>query len=231
MAGSGSLSPMRIRACRTGSTRPGSATVSARSGGSGRRATTHRARCPSRARNRSRSPAGLDYLGDTEDRAGELAARQAHLCWRSHMTPASGSTNSRLRSGLEHDARLTPAGRCSPTDSLQRLVDGANAIDTAFAEDPTIAAERIVEPIFVIGAPERARRRCTGFSPPTPPPGPRRMGIPLPDRPRHPDVIGAAADELGWPQAQQAGIRAIHTYDARMERVPVGNSRSARRSS
>ena len=70
------------------------------------------------------------------------------------MTPAPGSDELTLiRSGLEHDARLTPAGRSFTDRFLQRLVDGATAIDTAFAEDPTIAAERIVEPIFVIGAP------------------------------------------------------------------------------
>lgn len=70
------------------------------------------------------------------------------------MTPAPGSDELTLiRSGLEHDARLTPAGRSFTDRFLQRLVDGANAIDTAFATDPTLAAERIMEPIFVIGAP------------------------------------------------------------------------------
>lgn len=86
------------------------------------------------------------------------------------MTPAPGSDELTLiRSGLEHDARLTPAGRSFTDRFLQRLVDGANAIDTAFAEDPTIAAERIVEPIFVIrsmgrpGQAEPTERRRTAL--------------------------------------------------------------------
>ena len=134
------------------------------------------------------------------------------------MTPAPGSDELTLiRSGLEHDARLTPAGRSFTDRFLQRLVDGANAIDTAFTVDPTLAAERIVEPIFVIGAPRTgttALHRLLAADP--------RHRVPegweflFPTAHDTPDVIGAAADELGWPQAQQAGIRAIHTYDARM---------------
>ena len=134
------------------------------------------------------------------------------------MTPAPGSDELTLiRSGLEHDARLTPAGRSFTDRFLQRLVDGANAIDTAFTVDPTLAAERIVEPIFVIGAPRTgttALHRLLAADP--------RHRVPegweflFPTAHDTPDVIAAAADELGWPQAQQAGIRAIHTYDARM---------------
>ena len=41
------------------------------------------------------------------------------------MTPAPGSDELTLiRSGLEHDARLTPAGRSFTDRFLQRLVDG-----------------------------------------------------------------------------------------------------------
>lgn len=122
-----------------------------------------------------------------------------------------------IRAGLDEDARLTEAGRAFTDRFLRRLIDGAAAIDAAFDADPTLADERIVEPIFVIGAPRTgttALHRLLAADP--------RHRIPegweflFPTADDTPDVIEAAADELGWPQAQQADIRAIHTYDARM---------------
>ncbi|MEM9464727.1 MAG: sulfotransferase [Actinomycetota bacterium] len=129
-----------------------------------------------------------------------------------HVTPLEI-----IRDGLEHDAALSEAGRAFTDRFLGRLVEGAAAIDAAFEADPTLTDERIVAPIFVIGPPRTgttALHRLLGSH--------RRHRVPqgweflYPTRPDDPDVIAAAAEELGWPQERETAIRSIHTYDARM---------------
>lgn len=122
-----------------------------------------------------------------------------------------------IRRGLERDARLTEAARPFTTAFVQRLIDGHDAIDAAFATDPSLADEQIVEPIFVIGAPRTgttALHRLLAADPASRVPEGWEFLYPTADD--EPAVIEAAADELGWPQAQQSGIRTIHTYSARM---------------
>ena len=122
-----------------------------------------------------------------------------------------------IRDGLATDARLTDAGAGFTDRFLARLVDGAAAIDAAFEADPTLADERIVEPIFVIGPPRTgttALHRLLSAHPHHR--VPEGWEFLYPTRSDEPDVIDAAGAELGWPQARQNDIRAIHTYDARM---------------
>ncbi len=122
-----------------------------------------------------------------------------------------------IRFGLANDAFLTEAGAAFTDRFLQRLIDGAAAVEAAFEADPTLANERIDAPIFVIGPPRTgttALHRLLAAHPHHR--VPQGWEFLYPTSADEPAVIEAAAAELGWPQAQQAEIRAIHTYDARM---------------
>lgn len=122
-----------------------------------------------------------------------------------------------IRRGLQRDARLTDAGRTFTDAFMQRLISGRAAIGAAFDADPTLRGEDIVQPVFVIGAPRTgttALHRLLAADPTSR--VPEGWEFLYPTRADEPEVIDAAAEELGWPQARQAGIRAIHTYSARM---------------
>lgn len=119
--------------------------------------------------------------------------------------------------GLDTTAGLTDDGRTFTHRFLGRLLDGHLALDAMRRADPGVLDEAIVEPIFVIGAPRTgttALHRLLAAD--------QRHRVPqgweflYPAEPDTPQVIETAGAELGWPQSVQAGIRAIHTYDARM---------------
>ena len=189
MAGSGSLSPMRIRVPNwldTTGQRNGLCTIRWfwPTGDDAPSLAVHQCR----SRNRSRAPACVDCLGDTRG-AGWRTRRPpgTPALAVSHMTPAPGRTNSRSfgpgSARCQADSRRTfvhrpipsaPRRRCERhrhglyggPDARRRTHRGAHLRDrrTSHGHD---------------GAAPASRRR-------SPPPGPRRMGIPLPDRPRHP---------------------------------------------
>ena len=59
----------------------------------------------------------------------------------------------RLVRSLEHDARLSTFGRFAIRNTLQRAADSRFRIECAYAKDPSIAAEPIRAPVFIIGMP------------------------------------------------------------------------------
>ena len=126
-------------------------------------------------------------------------------------------------SALEDEARLTPLGRWATERYLGRLLDVRLLLDAYQESDPTIGAEAISDPIFVIGAPRTGTtvvHRLLGSDPAHRVPEGWEFCMPLP--PPEPDThhtdprIDAMAEELVFPQSVAAGLRAIHTYSARM---------------
>lgn len=124
---------------------------------------------------------------------------------------------------LEATAELDEAGRAMTERYLARLLDGRVALEAYRLEDPGVVDEVIAAPIVVIGPPRSGtttlhrllgsvdpHRYAEGweFWMPVPPPDPTASD----EDPR----IAAAAEELGFPQARNAGLTKIHEYSSRM---------------
>ena len=146
-----------------------------------------------------------------------LAEATAQHAGGGGFDPASDEPFRIICRGLETTANLTHDGRVFTRGFLRRLLDGHLAIDAAFRADPTLADEVIEAPIFVIGAPRTgttALHRLLASDPQSR--VPEGWEFLYPTEPDEPAIIDAAAEELGWPQSVQTGIRSIHTYSARM---------------
>ncbi len=124
---------------------------------------------------------------------------------------------------LEQEAGLTPLGRWATQRFIDRLLAARVGMERYRLLDPGVDDERIVEPIFVIGAPrtgttalhrllaaDPAHRVPEGWEFAMPAPPPTVAGHETDPR------IAAMADELVFPQSVAQGLRAIHTYSARM---------------
>lgn len=124
---------------------------------------------------------------------------------------------------LEADAALTMLGRWATRRYLLRLLDVRLQLQMLVEREPSVLEERIVEPVFVVGAPRTGttvmhrllaaaagHRAALGweFLRPVPPPRPDTHAT----DPR----VASTADELGFPQLVSSGLRAIHTYSATM---------------
>lgn len=124
---------------------------------------------------------------------------------------------------LEHEASLTPLGRWATQRFVDRLLAARIAMERYRLVDPGVDDEHIDQPVFVIGAPrtgttalhrllaaDPAHRVPEGWEFAMPAPPPTVAGHDTDPR------IAAMADELVFPQSVAEGLRAIHTYSARM---------------
>ncbi len=122
---------------------------------------------------------------------------------------------------LEAEADLSPLGRWATRRYLSRLLDGRRRLETRFDDAGVVGDAPIREPIFVIGAPRTGTtvlHRLLTLVPGLRAPRGWELLYPLPTM-RFVDEaqrVGAAAEELVFPQVVATGLNTMHQYSAKM---------------
>lgn len=127
--------------------------------------------------------------------------------------------------GLRGDARLTDVGAAFTRRWLLRLLRGHAALRTYAAEDPGVLDERIDAPVIVAGAPRTGTTYLHGLLAQAPglrAPEGWELLTPVPpptgDEPDDDPRIGAADEELTFPQRVSEPMLSIHRYAGRMHK-------------